>query len=148
MPVSATPSCARSRRRITTAIWRGCMARRGWAVSQFFAIARSEATKQSIPQRKNGLLGFARNDDLQTLVVPALSRDPLSQVFVVCEISAAPAFAQHRPVAMGPGSRPGRQPSVLRRHPLNPHHRLPVDLAGAGLRQLLDEFYLARIFVR
>ena len=30
---------------------------------------------------------------------------------------------------------------------LNPHHRLPVDLAGAGLRQFVDERDLARIFV-
>src|SRR5712664_2328520 len=30
---------------------------------------------------------------------------------------------------------------------LNPQQRLAVDLAGAGLRQLVDEFYLARIFI-
>ena len=31
---------------------------------------------------------------------------------------------------------------------LHPQQRLAVDLAGAGLRQFVDEFYLARIFIR
>src|SRR5437899_11700666 len=35
----------------------------------------------------------------------------------------------------------------LKRKPLQLHHRLAIDLAGAGLGQFVDEFYLARIFV-
>src|SRR5260370_39779936 len=53
---------------------------------------------------------------------------------------AATPPPQPSPASAGEGAQ--------QRKSLHPQHRLAVDLAGAGFRQLVDEFYLARIFVR
>src|ERR1700730_5285529 len=52
------------------------------------------------------------------LVVPALSRDPYAAADVVKARWLAASLQQLPPVAMGPGSRPGRQRGWLRAQPL------------------------------
>ncbi len=116
-PGCATRSWARKARRIITATWRGCMAGRGWRDNLV------------VPASTSSFRGVRSTSPESITPVPVFGAKR-------CKISTQGLWI--------PGSalRAARNDEKL-----NPYHRLAVDLAGAGLRQFVDEGDFARVFI-
>src|SRR5260370_27193719 len=109
-----------------TTISPGSTAERGWGVRTNIASSRPSKARAGTHNHQRALdeswSGYLAKQQALGLWVPA----PCAQL----------------------RTRRGRHWRCLSRSTLDPQQRLAVDLAGARLRQLVDEFHLAPVFVR